>query len=290
MMASSHESEEVHFKAFRNLSPTISLYRPADQVTPKSRSLSPPSPYLIILTPWLSAQPRHIKKYTDAYRTLFPSASILIIRTTVADMVYRPYSAQQADLKMILPLLQNSSGSEEPIILLHMFSNAGAHKASQLARAYHTQTKTVFRCEGMVFDSTPGVATHSRIVDAMTVGLPAIPVLRQLLACLIYGLVALIWLQSLASGGLNLVERARKDLNDLTLVQSRRGRLYVYSVKDKMVGWEDVESHAREAEQNGERVRKERWTGTAHVGHMTNDGERYWGAIKSFWNSSADSW
>ncbi|KAG4440188.1 hypothetical protein IFR05_004333 [Cadophora sp. M221] len=204
-------------------------------------------------------------------------------------MVYRPYSTQQADLRMILSLLQNSSGSEEPEVLLHMFSNAGAHKASQLARAYQAQTGKALRCEAMVFDSTPGVATYSRIVDAMTVGLPDIPVLRQSLVCLIYGLVGLIRLQILASGGLDLVERARTDLNDPALAQSQRGRLYLYSVKDKMVGWEDVESHAREAEQNGEHVRREKWTGTAHVGHMANDGERYWGTIKSLWNSSTAS-
>ena len=135
----------------------------------------------------------------------------------------------------------------------------------------------------MVFDSAPGVATYSRIVDAMTVGLPAIPLLRQLLACLVHFLVALIWMHSYFSGGANLVQRARMDLIDMKLIKSNRGRLYLYSTGDRMVGWEDVESHALEAERSRERVKMEKWGGTPHVGHMANDGNRYWGAIESFW-------
>lgn len=236
-----------------------------------------------MLTPWLAAQARHITKYTDVYQSIFPSASILVIRTTPADMVYRSYKSQQEDLNRILPLLQTKTEDEEPEILLHMFSNAGAHKASRLARAYKVQTSAPLRCGVMVFDSAPGVATYSRIVDAMTVGLPAIPLLRQLLACLVHFLVALIWMQSYFSGGANLVQRARMDLIDMNLIKSNRGRLYLYSTGDRMVGWEDVESHALEAERSRERVKMEKWGGTPHVGHMANDGNRYWGAIESFW-------
>jgi hypothetical protein len=166
-----------------------------------------------------------------------------------------------------------------------MFSNAGAHQACQLAKAYQAHTQTSLKFGAMVFDSTPGVATYGRITDAMIVSLPSIPILRQLLSCLIYGLVGLIWLQNFVSGGVNLVEQARRDLNDPTLVDSKRGKLYFYSIKDKMVGWEDIESHAMEAERKGEHVERERWVETGHVGHMSNDGERYWGAVKSFWGS-----
>ncbi|KAH7420035.1 hypothetical protein BKA64DRAFT_652234 [Cadophora sp. MPI-SDFR-AT-0126] len=200
-------------------------------------------------------------------------------------MVYRPYSSQQDDLKMILPLLQINTAGRETDILLHIFSNAGAHKACQLARTYRAQTHKAFKCGVMVFDSTPGVATYSRIVDAMTVGLPAFPIFRQLLACMVQFLVGLTWLQSYFSGGANLVERARMDLNDPTLFKSRRGRLYLYSTGDRMVGWEDVERHALEAEKNGECVRRERWIGTPHVGHMATDGERYWGAVGRLWDA-----
>ncbi|PVH85203.1 hypothetical protein DL98DRAFT_583797 [Cadophora sp. DSE1049] len=141
-MSSSNKAETIPSKTIQQLSPAISLYRPSNPTT-KTRSSTSPSPDLIILAPWLSAQPRHITKYTYAYQSLFPHASILVIRTTVADMVYRPYISQQGDLKMILPLLQTNTEDQEPEILLHMFSNAGAHKASQLARAYQAQTHTV---------------------------------------------------------------------------------------------------------------------------------------------------
>ena len=79
------------------------------------------------------------------------------------------------------------------------------------------------------------------------------------------------------------MERARRDLKDPTLVGSERGRLYIYSVDDKMVGWEDVEIHAIEAVGRGEDIERERWVGTGHVGHMSDDKEWYWSAIKRFW-------
>ncbi|KAK0108219.1 hypothetical protein ONS95_003039 [Cadophora gregata] len=192
-MPSSDIRTSVSFKDFQQLSPTISLYRPSDSNT-KSHPATPQDRSLIILAPWLSAQPRHITKYTDAYQSLFPNASILVICTTAADMVYRSYHSQQEDLNTVLPVLQANDDNGELDILLHMFSNAGAHKASQIARAHQGQTKTTLKCGVMVFDSTPGIATYSRIVDAMTVGLPTIPILRQLLACVVHLLVALIWL------------------------------------------------------------------------------------------------
>ena len=282
-MASLSTGGVIPFKDFQPLSPTISVYRPSN-ITTRTRSVSS-SPALIILTPWLAAQARHVSKYTDAYQSLFPSATILVIRATAADMVYRSYKSQQEDLQIILPLLQTAAGDEGSEIVLHMFSNAGAHKASQLARTYKVQTSKPLKCGMMVFDSSPGIATYTRIVEAMSVGLPAIPVVRQLLAGLVRFLVALICIQNYFSGGANLVQRARMDLNDTKLIKSRRGRLYVYSTADRMVGSEDVESHALEAERSGERVKMERWGGTPHVGHMANDAGRYWGAVESLWNA-----
>lgn len=35
----------------------------------------------------------------------------------------------------------------------------------------------------------------------------------------------------------------------------------------------------------GEHIERERWVETGHVGHMSNDGKRYWGAVKAFWGS-----
>lgn len=172
-------------------------------------------------------------------------------------MVYLPYSTQQMRFKSILPLLQNDSDSK-PEILLHMFSNAGAHQACQLARSYQAHNQTSLKVSAMILGSTPGVATYARITDAMIIGLPSIPILHQLLTCLVYGLVGLIWLQSSISGRVNLVEKARRDLNNSKLVGSKRGKLYLYSIADKMVGWEDVESHAMEAEKMGEHVERER--------------------------------
>jgi hypothetical protein len=60
-------------------------------------------------------------------------------------------------------------------------------------------------------------------------------------------------------------------------------RCYVYSREDDMVVYEDVESHANRAEKKGWRVRRERFEGSKHVGHMVVDKQRYWRIVRTVW-------
>jgi hypothetical protein len=53
-----------------------------------------------------------------------------------------------------------------------------------------------------------------------------------------------------------------------------------------MIRWQDVESHAKDAEEWCAHVRKERFEDTGHVAHMRKDPERYWGVIKEVWSAA----
>jgi hypothetical protein len=272
-------------KDFQRLGPSIFLYEPPSLLCPSPTSTviaSPPS--VTILTTWMSASPRHIVKYTNAYKTLFPHTPIIVITTSAPDMVYRPYSTQQASLTPVLRLLlRYAQDAPTSGVLLHTFSNGGAHKACQLARTYKSQTGSALKIGALVLDSSPGVATFARTTAAMMVGLPSSPVARTVLSVLVYALLGMLWLTYLLLPGDNVVQRMRKDLNNPNLFGRGNERLYIYSTEDRMVGWEDVESHSREAEERDWHVRREKWAKPSHVGHMAVDGERYWGAVKSLW-------
>jgi hypothetical protein len=55
-----------------------------------------------------------------------------------------------------------------------------------------------------------------------------------------------------------------------------------------MIGWRDVEEHAREAAgEGGFTVELVRFEGSAHVGHMRRDPERYWRTIEGVWFGTA---
>ena len=83
------------------------------------------------------------------------------------------------------------------------------------------------------------------------------------------------------------IERIRQALNEKALMHGEGKRCYVYSVKDSMVGWRDVEAHAQDAEMKGFAVQRERFEGSEHCAHVRGDGrERYWMIVREFWSES----
>ena len=63
-------------------------------------------------------------------------------------------------------------------------------------------------------------------------------------------------------------------------------RLYIYSTRDNMIRWQDVESHAKDAEKWCTRVKTERFEDSGHVAHMRKDPVRYWRLIKEVWTAA----
>ncbi|KAH8596769.1 hypothetical protein B0O99DRAFT_619899 [Bisporella sp. PMI_857] len=266
------------FPGFDLLSPTI-LFS-----APPSTSTSAPSPSLIILSAWFAANPRHISKYISGYRTLYPSAAILVLQTGLPEMAYISYSSQQERLNAAYPIICEYGRTGK--VLLHLFSNGGAHTASRLGRSYRNTTGKALKVQAMVLDSSPGVASFTKVSDAVIVGLKSsVPsILRIPAVLLVYSVIGIFFVMDVLFPGNNLVERARHDLNDQALFGCKE-RLYIYSMADDLVSWDDVESHGEDAKTKGWDVKREKWDKTGHVGHMANDSERYWGAIHRLWES-----
>lgn len=79
------------------------------------------------------------------------------------------------------------------------------------------------------------------------------------------------------------MQRLRLGLSDKRLFAKEAPRLYAYSKADRMVWWEDVEEHANAAEDAGWEVDRVRFEESPHAGHILEDGERYWGAVRRTW-------
>ena len=267
-------------EGFASLGGNALVYKPLNPPI----SLNTNSPSLIIISTWFQALPRHVSKYISTYKSLYPNAAILLLSTSIPDMVYRPYSTQEKNLHPALPLLVEHQQRDKEV-LLHIFSNSGAHTVCQLARAYKSQTGLGLKVGALIFDSAPGINTYRNITDGFIGGLPSTPVLKQLLSLFVYGLVGVITLKEVATGEDHWMEKMRKDLNQEELLKSTRGRVYIYSKGDNIVRWEDVESHAVDAEKKGlGEVRKELWEKSGHVGHMFSNGEKYWDVVRSLWD------
>ncbi|RDW63560.1 hypothetical protein BP6252_11105 [Coleophoma cylindrospora] len=276
----SGQALDKSLEGFQSLGDGISFYESTTPVPTTDKS-----PTLVILATWFAAQPRHISRYVTTYQNMFPGTDILILQTSVPDMVYRPYSVQQTNLYPALPIVAKHSQHPDHAILLHIFSNSGAHTACQLAHAHRSKTGTGLKVGAMVLDSTPGTNTYRGITDGFIAGMPSTPVVKEILSLIIYGLVGVITAKEVITRDEHFIQRLRKDLNDEQCFQSARGRVYIYSKADAITQWEYVERHAENARDvTSGKVRLELWEESPHVSHMSRDSKRYWEIIRQIWS------
>lgn len=73
--------------------------------------------------------------------------------------------------------------------------------------------------------------------------------------------------------------------NDVTLVDQKCVRGYIYSKEDLAIDWRDVESHAAVAEKKGYEVSKKLVDGAEHAQLFRGKGgeEDYWGFVREVW-------
>ena len=90
---------------------------------------------------------------------------------------------------------------------------------------------------------------------------------------------ALAFLLSLSVTGTQIA-RLRRELNAPSLVPNHTARTYLYSIADRVVRWQDVESHAAHARAAGYAVSLERFDVTPHVAHVRGDAARYWEIVR----------
>ncbi|KAK4177395.1 hypothetical protein QBC36DRAFT_377703 [Triangularia setosa] len=295
---------------FNPLSPTIYLHRPPSShpgPDPTTTSSTNPPPSLIILCTWTSAKFPHIAKYTTTYTTLYPATPILLITTHITDLVIHSIPHK---LKSLLPavhfLLSVPSSVPSPgpyfspfhhhpaprfsagSILLHTFSEGGSFAAVSLAQEYLNQSKQKLPVGAFIFDSTPGTPTpsFSSSTAALSRTLPRLcqnRIIRHGIGGVVYYLT---FRARRNDNNGHWLLFSQQGLNDESLWDLRNGTIpttYLFSEKDDLVLWEDVERHAVAAKKRSLMVR---FKETGHCSHVTG-GERergvYWGAVRMTW-------
>jgi hypothetical protein len=260
---------------FESLTNTISYHRQP------SKKPSRNGPSLVILCTWMSANRKHIAKYTDQYRQQYPEADILVVESGVADMVYRSKQSQQHRLRPASDILLShlSSTAHERGAVLHMFSNGGAQCAVQLAAMLPPEVRR-HPFSSIILDSCPGTATYQRTVHAMSLSMPKSPVARILGPPILHLVLCFIFLALFVTGAEDVITRIRKQLNDEDLFGHDVQRIYVYSKADQLVPWQDVKSHADDARRKGYAKTSELIFGaSAHCAHAMSHKDQYWETI-----------
>lgn len=261
------------------------------QPPPKPGVTSTSCPALITLCTWLGgATTQRIRKYISGYRALYPDSAILLITTQILEISALPFSVLHARLAPARGVIRRFVKEGTDSILLHIFSHGGCNTAIQLALSLQTDPNLPASAiqignhlNGIIFDCCPGDTSFERAYQAAAHSLPHLAPAQTAGKVLLYPLIGII--NTLQQTGLmSSVQDLRAQLNDPGVFGTTAARLYLYSMADQVVGWDDVESHQRAARSVlGCKVEGVTFADSPHCALVRDHPERYWGEIKRFW-------
>jgi hypothetical protein len=242
---------------------------------------SPPTSPLILFFSWNGAAAKHIAKYTVAYQRLFPSARIVLIRCFTIDTfrTKATYRAQHTPAREVVHEHIKSGGE----VLVHSSSNGGGKQVVEFAKGWVDVYNCTLSMRCQILDSGPGLGTWMKSHAAISASFPKSILWKYLGSAAVHFLLALVFVFNNVTRSENMMVVMSRELNDPEIFDNGVPRVYLYSKADQMVDWTEVEDHADQAVGKGWGVERVRFEKSSHVGHILEDGERYWGAVMRGW-------
>jgi len=303
-------SSEGHCEGFTTIGKDVYIKRGQKRAA-TSAQLELKNPTIILIFGWMGAQLPHLYKYTKIYDGLYPEATQILIRCHPS-FFWSTENYRQASLTPVVEVLEalgcvpparkNLADCEhvhmqpmtlfspQPRILVHAFSNGGAYQLVTLSKLLSSQTmmtgsKSPRRTCAIILDSCPGdggvVSTRRAFLSSIRNKL--VRIIAGLFISILYYTLAII---SHIFGRKTPAQVLKTSLNNprlLPWVDERTPRLYIYSKKDELVPWQQVEEHAGEAKALGIDVNAEVFTKSPHVAHARADPAKYWAAMGQVW-------
>ena len=268
------------------LSQAVYLLKPD---TASSTRFDPSAPALIFLCGWMAARDIHLAKYVRNYQALYPTASILLLKSRSMDMAF-PFIARSDAEPAIAPLRGILRGSpatpDKAQLLVHLFSGAGSGMLSAVYDMYAAsgvdEKDRILPLHITIFDSSPALKfDHGKITDANIVEVPEGPQ-RIVMKPIMQFVLAFWWISFSMLGFTDYIAGHAIAHNDARKVREVR-RAYVYSDRDPFIPSEGVEKHAELARRAGFNARTELFVGSPHCAHARAEPERYWRIVRETW-------
>ncbi|KAF2015246.1 indole-diterpene biosynthesis protein-like protein PaxU [Aaosphaeria arxii CBS 175.79] len=240
---------------------------------------------LILLFSWNAGAAKHIAKYTFSYQKLFPSSRILLIRCYTPDM-FKSEATYRDRLTPAMDTVKEhiTNGGH---VLTHSFSNGGGNQLVEFSKAWVKRESTVLPMRALVLDSSPGkggwIRSHAAIVASMPKGF-----FWQLFGgAITHLMLAMIFVFNVVTMRENKMIVMCREMNDPRYFDLRTPRVYIYSKADLMVAHDEVEEHASDSAAKGWVVTKVRFESSAHAGHVREDEQKYWNAIRGAYDKQS---
>ncbi|EGX88616.1 DUF829 domain protein (PaxU) [Cordyceps militaris CM01] len=271
--------------SFVRVNEIVSVQHPATKNDQSSSTTAgsestPVPPETILFLSWADASARHIEKYTSLYRQLYPGARIILVETGMVQFFLRPARARRRLVAPVVDMLRDAAADS---LLVHIMSNAGAQQWCVINQARSDADGRTLANAPTVIDSAPGRAHLKQTWAAIAGSLPRAHAPRLVLSLVLGVFLGMLFASKYVMPGTNSLDVVRQQLNEHAPTVAGARRCYIYSEQDRLVGWEDVQDHAKEAEKKGWCVELVRSQAGVHVGHLKENPQRYREAIEGTW-------
>ncbi|KAF4977214.1 hypothetical protein FZEAL_6242 [Fusarium zealandicum] len=251
-------------------------------------------PEAIVIYGWGDGLAKHVNKYAEGYRVLYPYSKQIIILSPISQVMFTSLEQRTEGVVPVLENLDQVLGDRKSSVLIHAMSNTGAISYGTTIKAFKDHNDSAFPHQLLVLDSTPGSPWLSRRTlgdwsRAMSLGTAKWFPWPFAVTQFIWAGILLVngsyqWLTGTEPSG----AFALRVIDDDTYETKDAKRLYLYSKEDDLISYEDIEMYVAESKQKGYEMRTELFEGTGHVGHMRRHPEQYWKAIGDAWKWSND--
>ncbi|KAH6670367.1 hypothetical protein F5X68DRAFT_159326 [Plectosphaerella plurivora] len=274
---------------FKAVNDVILVSEPSDQPIPAIH------PETILIYGWGDGIPKHVAKYAEGYRVLFPHSRQIVILGPIWKSLFAPLAERTSGMVPVVDALEEIHGKDyhkaavKPRILVHTMSNTGASNYAVTLNAFRIRNEAPLPHALFTLDSTPGSPymtrkTLHKWARAMTLGTAAWfpwPFFVTQIMWTIVLVATRIWGWFTGNDFAGVYALKTTDSHDYETKDAKR--IYLYSEADEIISSEDIEKFSAIAREKGYHVRGEIFEGTGHVGHMRQHSEQYWSAIASAW-------
>ncbi|KAL0954051.1 hypothetical protein HGRIS_005203 [Hohenbuehelia grisea] len=274
----------------------VTIFHPA--VHPESPEIDVSHPSLILVFGWMDAPISPLRKYVQAYDTVYPTATVVVVKSH-ASFFLTGTKAREAALQplydVLMSRLYDVKKTPSGGLLIHVLSNGGAFQLMVLhdmlqRPALDTDPNSPLEFPiALIIDSAPGENEYTSMLASFTASMrnPVVRIAAKISLSLAYGIYAII---TTMLGMRPVFQDLRAFLAQPGLLpgaDKNTPRVYFYSEVDKMVSYKAIESHLAQVAALGFKVRVEKFSGSQHVSHSRKDGDRYWAAVKETWSEAA---
>ncbi|KAF4335014.1 transmembrane 53-B [Fusarium beomiforme] len=257
---------------------------------------NPVHPRAVVIYGWGDAPPRHISKFTDGYRQLYPHAKQLAILSPIYKGFFDNVTQRTRDMFPIIHEVFSKDTKEETdsSVLFHVLSNSGAINYSATLNAYKETYNKPMPHTLTVYDSTPGTSDLTwdnlkRWSHAMAIGLAAKLPLPFFVTQIFCGwFFCMIHLSDYLVGRESAPKFSHRIFNDDRWESKQSARLFLYGKEDILIPWQHIEEHMAASREAGY-VTEGQLFDSGHVEHMKKNPVRYWGVIDEFWRRASGS-